>query len=168
MISTPALCWSFLMRRTSCTFTRLRDLALSAQALIAGPAPDLTARIHAAQVYAALSDPIIIFADHPANRTPRSGPGRSPPPPRPPNPLESTARQPPRPPRTPRPHAAPRSPAPTTGRGRPTAMTPDMIESARRMRDSGTRSIDAIAAAYGVSRATLYRHLATPTDRTTT
>ncbi|MEV6138028.1 helix-turn-helix domain-containing protein [Nocardia sp. NPDC051990] len=45
-----------------------------------------------------------------------------------------------------------------TRRGRPGAMTPEMLESARRMRDSGG-TIDEIATEFDVSRATLYRHL---------
>ena len=44
-------------------------------------------------------------------------------------------------------------------RGRPGAMTPEMLESARLLRHSG-RSVQEIAAELGVSRATLYRRLA--------
>ncbi|NUP26529.1 MAG: Hin recombinase, partial [Nocardia sp.] len=49
-------------------------------------------------------------------------------------------------------------------RGRPSAMTSSMVESARRMRDSGTYTVDQIAAELGVSRATVYRHLTESAD----
>jgi len=130
-------------------FARMRDLALAAQELIAGPGADFTDRVRAAQVYAALSDPVTIFADQPATqlraaildgiarllghrrpaRRPRTAPTRSAPP-------------------------APRAP----GRGRPGVMTAEMVAAARRMRDAGEGTVDEIAARLGVSRATLYRH----------
>ncbi|MEU4782259.1 helix-turn-helix domain-containing protein, partial [Micromonospora sp. NPDC023633] len=43
--------------------------------------------------------------------------------------------------------------------GRPRAMGPEQVETARRMHAEGSHSADEIAAALGVSRATLYRHL---------
>ncbi|MEU9509680.1 helix-turn-helix domain-containing protein, partial [Micromonospora sp. NPDC048170] len=43
--------------------------------------------------------------------------------------------------------------------GRPRAMGPEQIETARRMHAEGGHSADEIAAALGVSRATVYRHL---------
>ncbi|MCX4097974.1 TetR family transcriptional regulator [Nocardia sp. alder85J] len=132
------------------TFVRLRDFALAVQEAIAGPAADFTARVRAAQVYAVLSDPVVIFADQPAEPLRAAildgaarllGRSESVPPP-----VESG------------PLAAPPPPRPAR-RGRPGVMTAEMIEAARRMRDEGTASIDEIAARLGVSRATLYRHL---------
>lgn len=43
--------------------------------------------------------------------------------------------------------------------GRPRAMSPEQVEAARRMHARGNHSADEIAAALGVSRATVYRHL---------
>ncbi|WP_433521063.1 TetR family transcriptional regulator [Nocardia pseudovaccinii] len=136
------------------TFARLRTIALSAQDLIAGPRADFTTRVRAAQAYAALSDPVVIFADRPADELREAvldGARR----------LLGTAAD-------PQPSAVrsdpvplPTAEMPTTRpnrRGRPGAMTSEMIESARHMRDSG-RPIDEIAAEFDISRATLYRNL---------
>ncbi|RAO48143.1 Coiled-coil domain-containing protein 8 like pro tein [Micromonospora saelicesensis] len=46
--------------------------------------------------------------------------------------------------------------------GRPPALGREQVEAARRMHAAGTHSVDAIAAALGVSRATVYRHLTAP------
>ncbi|MGW5561466.1 TetR family transcriptional regulator [Micromonospora sp. NPDC003944] len=46
--------------------------------------------------------------------------------------------------------------------GRPPALSREQVEAARRMHAAGTHSVDAIAAALGVSRATVYRHLTAP------
>ncbi|MGC4866498.1 TetR family transcriptional regulator [Micromonospora sp. DT53] len=46
--------------------------------------------------------------------------------------------------------------------GRPPALGREQVEAARRMHEAGTHSVDAIAAALGVSRATVYRHLTAP------
>ncbi|MBF6275323.1 MULTISPECIES: TetR family transcriptional regulator [Nocardia] len=136
------------------TYRRLRDIALTAQALLAGPDADFTARVRAAQIYAALSDPVVFFADQsekrlraaildgvqrllggaPSRVTARAS-GRS---------ADISRRR--------------------TGRGRPGAMTPAMVETARRMRDSGECTVDEIAASLGVSRATVYRNLTTSDD----
>ncbi|MFI7667416.1 TetR family transcriptional regulator [Nocardia sp. NPDC049526] len=136
------------------TFARLRTIALSAQELIAGPRADFTTRVRAAQVYAALSDPVVIFADRPAEELREAildgarrllGTAADPQ-------LSATHSAPAHIPAAKAPTARPNRP------GRPGAMTAEMIESARRMRDSG-RPIDEIAAAFDISRATLYRHL---------
>ncbi|WP_433621782.1 TetR family transcriptional regulator [Nocardia sp. CA-120079] len=135
------------------TFARLRTIALSAQDLIAGPGADFTTRVRAAQVYAALSDPVVIFADRAADELREAildGARR----------LLGTAAD-------PQPSAAHSDPVHIPAakvpirpnrRGRPGAMTSEMIETARHMRDSG-RPIDEIAAEFDISRATLYRHL---------
>ncbi|MDR7167167.1 AcrR family transcriptional regulator [Nocardia kruczakiae] len=139
------------------TYRRLRDIALTAQGLLAGPDADFTARVRAAQIYAALSDPVVFFADQPEKQL-RTAIldgvhrllGGSPP--------RESARPSERPADTPRRR---------TARGRPGAMTPDMVDSARRMRDSGECTVDEIAATLGVSRATVYRNLTTSHDRPT-
>lgn len=46
--------------------------------------------------------------------------------------------------------------------GRPTVMPPDKVATARQMYDSKEYTVEAIAAVLGVSRASIYRHLATP------
>ncbi|WP_158566323.1 TetR family transcriptional regulator [Micromonospora craterilacus] len=43
--------------------------------------------------------------------------------------------------------------------GRPRSMSPEQVQAARRMHLTGTHSADEIAASFGVSRATVYRHL---------
>ncbi len=134
------------------TYTRLRDFALAVQELIAGPGADLATQVRAAQTYAAVSDPMILFADAPATELRAAiltGAARL---------LDipwaaDHSRQ----SHPARPVAPP--PARPTGRGRPGVMTAEMIESARRMRAAGDSSITDIAAELGVSRATLYRHL---------
>ncbi|WP_067827228.1 TetR family transcriptional regulator [Nocardia inohanensis] len=132
------------------TYLRLRDFALAAQDLIAGPGADFTDRVRAAQVYAALSDPVTIFADHPPAELRAAildGVRRL---------LGSPA------PDLPRHRTVAADPAPPAGRGRPAAVSPEMAETARRMRDSGDYTMAEIAAELGVSRATLYRHLTAP------
>ncbi|GAB4584611.1 TetR family transcriptional regulator [Nocardia sp. IFM 10818] len=138
----------------SATFARMREIALSAQELIAGPDPDFAAQVRAAQVFAALGDPVMIYADRPlAELRPAI--------------LEGVARLlgtvPPE--DESRIRVEPReAPARPSGRGRPGAMSAAMVASARRMRDSGDYSMDRIAAELGVSRATVYRHLAAPAE----
>jgi AcrR family transcriptional regulator len=127
-------------------YHRFRDAAILAEHLIAGPFADLTDRIRAAQAFAMLSDPIVMFADLPAEMlraTVLAGVRRL---------LDDTP---------PAPAAAPpaRSAPPRSRRGRPAAMSPEMIETARRMHASGQYSATEIADALQVSRATVYRHL---------
>lgn len=46
--------------------------------------------------------------------------------------------------------------------GRPTVMPPDKVATARRMYDSKEYTVEAVARVLGVSRASIYRHLADP------
>ncbi|WP_406237286.1 TetR family transcriptional regulator [Nocardia sp. NBC_01009] len=135
------------------TFGRLRDAALRAQELIAGADADLAARVNAAQVYAALSDPVVIFADRPTAELRAAI-------------LEGARRllgmAVPQGISTDSPvvAATPQSSSDRRNlRGRPGTMSAAMVESARQMRAAGAYTVDGIAAELGVSRATLYRHL---------
>ncbi|MRH86464.1 TetR family transcriptional regulator [Nocardia sp. SYP-A9097] len=143
------------------TFARLRDIALSAQQLLAGPEPGLADRVRAAQIYAALSDPVVVFADQPVTELRAAiieGAQRLLDSPRPPHCLEF-----PRPQRNSTADSAgSTTPARRVSRGRPATVTAELMESARRLRDSDGRSINEIAAELGISRATLYRHLNAP------
>jgi AcrR family transcriptional regulator len=115
-------------------FERFRDGMLRANTLVAGPDPDLAGQVRAAQAIAMLSDPVVLFADAPAGELRAAvldGVDR----------LFVTAK----------PEAKGR-------RGRPTVMSPETIEAAQRLYDAGHTPPD-IAAALGVSRATIYRHL---------
>jgi AcrR family transcriptional regulator len=128
-------------------FHRFRDAMMLANHIIAGPVPDLTDRIRAVQVLGMLNDPVTLFADLPADMlrsTVLAGVRRL---------LDETP---------PAPIAAP--PHGWVGprgrhRGRPGTMSPDMIETARRMHASGEHTAARIASELGVSRATVYRHL---------
>ncbi|MCP3757460.1 TetR family transcriptional regulator [Streptomyces sp. TBY4] len=125
-------------------FAQLRDALLRANFLVAGANPGFAERVRAAQAVAMLSDPVVLFADAPVpalreavldgvrrlldGPDGQQGPG------------------------------GPARPVPGGRRGRPVAMSPAMIEAARRMHAAGSGAT-AIAAALGVSRATVYRHL---------
>lgn len=123
---------------------RFRDGLVRANALVAAGRTDLAGRVRAAQAIAMLSDPVVLFADAPPNalrehildgvrqlfrRNGERAPNRRT------KPSEAAAR-----------------------RGRPVVMTEAMVAKARRMQLSGSPA-DAIAAALGVSRATIYRAL---------
>jgi AcrR family transcriptional regulator len=127
-------------------YERFRDAAVLAEHLIAGPTADHTDRIRAVQAFAMLSDPVVMFADLPDEMLR-------------PVVLAGVERlyQEPSPGRAGTPPAEPAR-ARSRRRGRPEAMSPDMIESARRMHASGESATD-IAGTLGVSRATVYRHL---------
>ncbi|MBO2445818.1 TetR family transcriptional regulator [Actinomadura barringtoniae] len=140
-------------------FESFRDTAVQAEHLIAGPDPDLAARVRAVQAFAVLSDPVVMLADESAEAlrpVVLEGVQRllaETPPPR------SAPRPQPEPPaKTPLPPPA----KPGRGRGRPAAMNDEMIERARRMHASGEHGAEEIARALGVSRATVYRHLGQP------
>ncbi|MEU4232298.1 TetR family transcriptional regulator [Nonomuraea sp. NPDC026600] len=173
------------------TFERFRDTAMMAEHFIAGPDADLAGQVRAVQAFAMLSDPVVMFADLPADLIRpavlagverllgETAPGRvtgaatdldvgSPsdlqaglasdlragsaeevrvePPVRVQAGASSGA------------SLAPTRP-PGRRRGRPGAMSPDMIETARRMHATGEHTAADISRALGVSRATVYRHL---------
>jgi hypothetical protein len=46
---------------------RFTELMFEANRKVAGPDPDLREKVRAAQAIAALSDPVIVFADEPAD-----------------------------------------------------------------------------------------------------
>ncbi len=127
-------------------FQRFRDAMMLANHLVAGPVPDLTDRIRAVQVLGMLTDPVTLFADLPTDML-RSAVlagvqqflGETPPP------VAAPA------------HRSVR--LRSRRRGRPGTMSPDMIETARRMHASGEHTAAEIASELGVSRATVYRHL---------
>ncbi|MFD0399023.1 TetR family transcriptional regulator [Kitasatospora sp. NPDC127121] len=125
-------------------FTRFRDGMLRANVLVAGPHPDFVARVRAAQTIAMLSDPVILLADAPPEDLRAcilAGVHRlldGPEPPAAAGPGRGGAER----------------------RGRPSAMSPAMVDTARRLHAAG-RTAEQIAAELGVSRATVYRHLPT-------
>ena len=117
-------------------FERFRDGMLKANHLVAGPDADLAGRVRAAQAIAMLSDPVVLFADAPVDELRAAV-------------LDGVDRL----------YAGPEPEAKPRGRrGRPTVMSPETIEAAQRLYDAGHAPAD-IAAALGVSRATIYRHL---------
>ncbi|MEU4775443.1 TetR family transcriptional regulator [Micromonospora sp. NPDC023644] len=133
------------------TFHRLMRIAMRANDLIAGVDAGRRERVRAVQAVAMCSDPIVFFADVPdevlradmldgVRRLLGDPAGTGP--------------------------AGASGPVGDTGTagvrrrpGRPRAMGPEQVETARRMHAEGSHSANEIAAALGVSRATLYRHL---------
>ncbi len=123
-------------------FIRFRDAMLRANALVAGRGASFATRVRAAQALAMLGDPVVLFADAPADQLRAEilagvrallGEGEL--------------------------HAVGERPADQRRRrGRPRALGAAALEQAQRMAGEG-RPIDDIAATLGVSRATLYRHL---------
>ncbi|MCR6482430.1 TetR family transcriptional regulator [Amycolatopsis sp. OK19-0408] len=117
-------------------FTRFRDSMLKANVLVAGPDADLAGRVRAAQAIAMLSDPVVLFADAPADELRAAV-------------LDGVDRL----------FGGPEPEVKSRGRrGRPTVMSPETIEAAQRLYEAGHAPSD-IATALGVSRATIYRHL---------
>ncbi len=128
-------------------FHRFVETMTRANHLVAGPRPDLAGRVRAAQAIAMLSDPVILLADAP------TGPLRR-------EVLAGVRRLFAGSPTEAEPEAEPETaPRRRAGSGRPSAMSPEMIGTARRMHASGSHTMTEIAATLGVSRATLYRHL---------
>ncbi|MEV0879150.1 TetR family transcriptional regulator [Micromonospora echinofusca] len=165
------------------TFHRLMRIAMRANDLIAGPDAGRRERVRAVQAVAACSDPIVFFTDVPdevLRADMLDGVRRLLGDPVDPGPADGTGTS----GGTGTPTAgggagtaadggadapasgggadAPASGGAARGRrrpGRPRAMGPEQVETARRMHAEGRHSADEIAAALGVSRATLYRHL---------
>jgi AcrR family transcriptional regulator len=123
-------------------FVRFRDAMLRANALVAGRGASFATRVRAAQALAMLGDPVVLFADAPEDAL-RSEILRG---------VHALFGQPTTPPLL----AA--TPSEPRRRGRPSALTPDALDHARRLAASG-HPVDQIAATLGVSRATLYRRL---------
>jgi AcrR family transcriptional regulator len=159
-------------------FQRFRDTMMLANHIVAGPVPDLTDRILAVQMLGMLSDPVVIFADLPTDMlrsTVLDGVRRlvdEPPPARstalPPGSSMGGSPTAGSPAHGSPEHGSPPYGSPVAGsplrprrrsRGRPGALSPAMIEAARRMHASGEYTAAEIADEFGVSRATLYRHL---------
>lgn len=116
-------------------------LALRANELVAGPDAGLPERVRAAQAIAMVSDPVVFFPDVPLDELRALT-------------LDGVRRLFGEPVVVePRPTPARRRP------GRPRALSAEKIGLARRMHATGSHTVEEIAAALGVSRATVYRHL---------
>lgn len=136
-----------ILGRSPELYDRFFAVFTRAYGLIAGPGAALPAQVRAAQAMAALGDPLVIFPEAPnhvlreivldgARELLRDLPyGRA---------------------------TGPDRRRPPSGRraGRPRALDAERLALARRMYATGAHTVDEIAAAVGVSRATLYRHLA--------
>jgi AcrR family transcriptional regulator len=121
-------------------FHRFSNAMLVANRFVAGPDPDLAGRVRATQAIAMLGDPVILLADAPTGALRAEI-------------LAGVRRLLADPPPAERPVAARRKV------GRPSALSPELLDKASRLYADGTHTIDQVAAAVGVSRATLYRHL---------
>lgn len=117
-------------------FQRYFATMTRASELLAGPDPDLAARVRATQAIAMLSDPILLLTDAPTD------------------PLRDAILS-----GVHRLLADPPSDAASTRKGRPGVMDAEKVAAARRMHQDGTHTADQIAATLGVSRATVYRYL---------
>lgn len=133
-------------------FKRFRQAMLRANTLVAGPDADLADRVRAAQAIGMLADPVVLFVDaDPAalrkmildgvHKLIGGGARRR------------SAREPPAP------SAAPPVRQRRASAGRPPSLDTAMINEARRLHAAG-RTAEDIALELGVSRATVYRHLA--------
>jgi AcrR family transcriptional regulator len=151
-------------------FSRFLTLAPRAHQLVAEPGSGRAGRIRAVQVVAMIGDPTVFFSEVPPEELReeilagvrvllgrRGAPRRRPAGTVPEQPtVDLPARS----------HETAvvvdvAGHAPGAGRraGRPRRMSPDLIATARRMLEGGERSVPEVAAALGVSRATLYRYL---------
>lgn len=125
----------FALAASGSIFERFRDLMFAANVLVAGPNPSLSDRVRAVQALAVLSDPVVLFAEE--------------------SPVELRAEV----------LAGldllyPAEPnAGAVQRGRPAVLDEESVAVARRMSRVERRSATEIAAALGVSRATVYRYL---------
>jgi AcrR family transcriptional regulator len=134
-------------------YHRFLNVGSRAHRMIAGADAGLAERVHAAQAVACLGDPVLYFADAPvdelrlmilAGARRMLGGTVTPPAER-----TAAARQ-----------TGTRADRRARRAGRPRSLDGERLAAARRMYESGTRSVAEIAASLGVSRATLYRHLA--------
>jgi AcrR family transcriptional regulator len=141
-------------------YQRFLSVGARAQAVVAGPDPDLAERVRAVQAVGMLGDPLIYMRDvpsrqlteimldgvrrlleqGPADAAPPGGPGRA---------ASAEART--GEPVVRRPYG--------TARGRPSVMTPGRQAAVERLLAAGEMSPTEIARALGVSRATVYRYL---------
>ncbi|MFE0529049.1 TetR family transcriptional regulator [Micromonospora parva] len=151
------------------TYHRLMVIAMRANDLIAGPDAGRRERVRAVQAVAACSDPIVFFtdvSDEVLRADMLDGVRRLLVTPTPTDGALTGATSTDGPPTD---AAAVLGGLPAAssvgGRrrpGRPRALGREQVEAARRMHEAGTHSVDAIATALGVSRATVYRHLTAP------
>ncbi|HEY4023968.1 MAG TPA: TetR family transcriptional regulator [Pseudonocardiaceae bacterium] len=124
------------MMSQNTVFPRFSAVIGLANNLVAGPNPDVGAKVRAAQAVAMLSDPVMILAELPTETLRHEV-------------LRGVRRL-----------FAESAQAPARrGIGRPSRLGPEQLELARRLHEQGGHTGDEIAAAVGVSRATLYRHL---------
>ncbi|MBF6300529.1 TetR family transcriptional regulator [Nocardia amamiensis] len=119
---------------------RFRTAIALANELVAGPGAGLERRVRACQVVAGLGDPVVLFRDEPVERLRRlilDG-ARA---------LLGESAEPPA-----------RGRARGRNGGRRAILTEDQVAQARSLYSEG-RSAEEVAARFGVSRATMYRHL---------
>ncbi|MFG2063570.1 TetR family transcriptional regulator [Micromonospora sp. NPDC048871] len=141
------------------TYHRLVGIAMRANQILAGPDSSRRDRVRAVQAIAMCSDPVVFLMEVPEAVLRADM-------------LDGVRRLLADPPTTEDTDTDPDS-AVGAGRGgrrrpgRPRSMGPEQVLTARRMYAAGTHSIDEIAAACGVSRATLYRHLNSPDNNET-
>lgn len=134
-------------------FQRFVDLAERIHQIVAGPGADLSGRVRAVQAISMLGDPVVFLSDIPDDRLRAeilSGVRTL---------LQGS-------PAAPTPPTRPTRPTPRRRRraGRPPALDAAQAAEARRLHAAGTHTVTEIAEALGVSRATVYRHLAEPAD----
>ncbi|MEV2239288.1 TetR family transcriptional regulator [Micromonospora sp. NPDC049891] len=139
------------------TYYRLVQIAMRANEIVAGPDAGRRDRVRAVQAIAMCSDPVVFMIDVPASALRADmldGAHRL---------LGET------PPGVQEPVTRTATPGRVGRRrpGRPPSMSPEQVRAARRMHLAGTHSADEIAAEFGVSRATVYRHLEADDDNET-
>ncbi|MBA9001639.1 TetR/AcrR family transcriptional regulator [Thermomonospora cellulosilytica] len=131
-------------------FQRFVTLAERIHQIVAGPGADLPGRVRAVQAIAMIGDPVVFFPDTPDERIREeilSGVRTL---------LQTSPVVPAQPGRPARPRHR--------RAGRPPALDAARAAEARRLHAAGTHTVTEIAEALGVSRATVYRHLAEPRD----
>ncbi len=140
------------------TYHRLMQIAMRANEIVAGPDAGRRDRVRAVQAIAMCSDPVVFMIDVPASVL-RADMldgvcrllGETPPGEQRPVARTTTATD----------------PGWVGGGGPPRSLSPEQVRAARRMHLAGTHSADEIAAEFGVSRATVYRHLDADHDNET-